>query len=90
MKSKGGLSIYFDDAIIYTRDDQTHLQKLSEFLQILIDNDLKCSVTKSFWMHDRIRYLGFDIGPEGISANLIKLAYSTDHFCFLCSDFFSF
>jgi transposase InsO family protein len=43
------------------------LQKLSEFLQILIDNDLKCSVTKSFWMHDRIRYLGLDIGPEGIS-----------------------
>jgi transposase InsO family protein len=67
MKAKGGLSIYFDDAIIYTRDDQTHLQKLSEFLQILIDNDLKCSVTKSFWMHDRIRYLGLDIGPEGIS-----------------------
>jgi hypothetical protein len=67
MKSKGGLSIYFDDAIIYTRDDQTHLQKLSEFLQILIDNDLKCSVTKSFWMHDRIRYLGLDIGPQGIS-----------------------
>jgi ribonuclease HI len=67
MKSKGGLSIYFDDAIIYTKDDQTHLQKLSEFLQILIDNDLKCSVTKSYWMHDRIRYLGLDIGPEGIS-----------------------
>jgi hypothetical protein len=67
MKSKGGLSIYFDDAIIYTRDDQAHLQKLSEFLQILIDNDLKCSVAKSFWMHNRIRYLGLDISPQGIS-----------------------
>jgi hypothetical protein len=67
MKAKGGLSYYVDDLITYTATPSEHLQKIDEVLEILIENDLRCSTKKTFFMFTEIRHLGVNIGPQGVS-----------------------
>jgi hypothetical protein len=67
LRARGSFCCYFDDSLSHTATPVEHLQFIHQFLSILIENDLKCSVKKSFLMYNNIRYLGVDIGPEGIS-----------------------
>jgi hypothetical protein len=67
LRARGSFCCYFDDSVLHTANPEQHLQLIDQFLSTLIENDLKCSVKKSFLMYNNIRYLGVDIGPEGIS-----------------------
>ena len=66
MRSRGSLCYYIDDSIIHTVSAALHLEKIDEFLCLLIENDLKCSVAKSQLMATRIKYLGVCIDEEGV------------------------
>jgi hypothetical protein len=66
MRSRGSLCYYIDDCIIHTISAALHLEKIDEFLGLLIENDLKCSVAKSHLMATRIKYLGVCIDSQGI------------------------
>jgi hypothetical protein len=46
LRAKGGFCFYLDDSIIFSTDEKSLLEKIDEFLSILIDNDLKCSIAK--------------------------------------------
>jgi RNase H-like domain found in reverse transcriptase len=46
---------------------EEHLNQLSQTLQILINADLKCSVSKSFFCFNKIRSLGVDITEQGLA-----------------------
>ena len=61
------LHYYVDDLICFTPTLKEHFNYLSQIFQILIDNDLKCSVAKSFFFYNRIRYLGIDITENGLA-----------------------
>ena len=67
LRATGSFCVYTDDSLIFTVSADEHIQRIDEFLAILIQNDLKCSVKKTFLMQTEIRYLGVDIGPQGIS-----------------------
>ena len=67
MRAKGGFCFYLDDCCIFSTDEKSHLEKIDEFLSILIDNDLKCSVAKSFFLENRIKFIGVIIDENGIS-----------------------
>ena len=67
MRHTAGLSFYCDDIILYTSSISSHLTLLNNMLSLLIQNDLKCSVTKSYFLYTSINYLGRIISKEGIS-----------------------
>ena len=67
MRHRAGLSFYCDDVIIYTSTISGHLALLDQMLSLLIDNDLKCSVSKSYFLYTSIDYLGRTISKDGIS-----------------------
>ena len=67
MRHRAGLSFYCDDVIIYTSTISGHLSLLDQMLSLLIDNDLKCSVSKSYFLYTSIDYLGRTISKDGIS-----------------------
>ena len=67
LKDKAFLAYYVDDCLIYGVSAEKHVQNIDLFLSVLIQNGLKCSVSKSFLMQNKIRYLGVDLGPDGIS-----------------------
>jgi Reverse transcriptase (RNA-dependent DNA polymerase)/gag-polyprotein putative aspartyl protease len=67
MRQKGGLSFYCDDVIIYTVTVKEHLSLLDQMLSRLIDNGLKASVSKSYFLYNSVKYLGVIISADGIS-----------------------
>jgi Reverse transcriptase (RNA-dependent DNA polymerase)/RNase H-like domain found in reverse transcriptase len=67
MRSRGSLCYYIDDCIIHTISAELQIQKIDEFLCLLIENDLKCSVAKSHLMATSIKYLGVCIDKNGIN-----------------------
>jgi Reverse transcriptase (RNA-dependent DNA polymerase) len=67
MRSRGSLCYYIDDCIIHTISAELQIQKIDEFLCLLIENDLKCSVAKSHLMATSIKYLGVCIDKNGVN-----------------------
>ena len=67
LRATGSLCCYFDDSLLHTASAEEHIKLTDQFLAILIENGLKCSTKKSSLMYNNIRFLGVDIGPEGIS-----------------------
>jgi hypothetical protein len=67
LRATGSLCCYFDDSLLHTASAEEHIKLTDQFLSILIENGLKCSTKKSSLMYNNIRFLGVDIGPEGIS-----------------------
>jgi hypothetical protein len=61
MRATGTFSVFVDDSLIYTTSAEEHLQRIDEFLAILIENNLQCSTKKSFLMQNEIRYLGLEL-----------------------------
>ena len=66
MKAKGNLCYYIDDSIIHTVTPELHLKKIDEYLSLLIENNLRCSVSKTFFMFTSIKWLGVIIDKDGI------------------------
>ena len=67
MKMQGSLQFYVDDLLCHSVTINDHIKHLSQMLQVLIDADLKCSVSKSFFCYNKIRYLGVEISDKGLS-----------------------
>jgi hypothetical protein len=67
LRATGSFCCYFDDSMLHTASAEEHIKLTDQFLSILIENGLKCSTKKSSLMYNNIRFLGVDIGPEGIS-----------------------
>jgi hypothetical protein len=67
LREQSFLAYYVDDVLIHSLSHQQHIKYIDTFLSVLIENGLKCSVSKTALMQDKIRFLGVDIGPDGIS-----------------------
>ena len=66
LKQTGHFSCFMDDALIHTASPDVHLLRIDQYLSILIENGLKCSIKKTFLMQNEIRFLGVDITRQGI------------------------
>jgi hypothetical protein len=67
MRSKGGLTYYLDDLLIFSTSPTQHIKQLDQVLEILIENNLSCSTKKTLIMQSSIKHLGVIISSEGIS-----------------------
>ena len=70
--------VYLDDILIFSDDPSKHEEHVREVLRRLRKHDLFCKPEKCEFHADRIEYLGYIIGPEGISMDPKKIASILD------------
>ncbi len=67
------LLIYIDDLLILSSSEEEGLVRLEVVLDTFIQNNIKVNIGKSLFLVRRVKYLGFILGPVGISPNPSKV-----------------
>ena len=73
-----GVIPYFDDIIVYSEDEQTHLHLLEQIFQRFIDHGIKLRKEKCTFMKPEVEYLGIIISHGQQRPNPKKLQAVSD------------
>ena len=65
--------VYIDDILVFSDDEQSHMQDLESVFQILTDNNLKISLPKCLFNVKQLDFLGYNISSEGLKPTSQKL-----------------
>ena len=65
--------IYLDDFLIYSKDEESHIEHVRAVLQRMREVQLYASLEKSEFCTQSIKFLGHQISPDGISADPSKV-----------------
>ena len=70
--------IYLDDILIYSDDPAKHKDHVKEVLRRLRKHGLYAKAEKCEWSVQSVEYLGFRLGPEGLSMDPAKVQMVLD------------
>ena len=70
--------VYFDDILIYSRDEEEHLTHLREVLLALRANKLYINLKQCSFLTNRLLFLGFVVGKDGIQVDEAKVKVIRD------------
>lgn len=73
--------IYIDDIIIFSKDDDTHIENLAKIFQTLQSANMKCQLDKCEFMKNKVEFLGFVVSDRGIETNPNKVAAIANYPC---------
>ncbi|KAJ4719092.1 RNA-directed DNA polymerase [Melia azedarach] len=65
--------VYFDDILIYSSDEESHLVHLREVFKALRENKLFVNLKKCNFMQRNLVFLGFVVGADGITVDESKV-----------------
>ena len=65
--------VFFDDILIYSKNDKEHEAHVREVLSILRKNQLYAKMSKCTFFARKVEYLGFIVSQEGIGVDLAKI-----------------
>ena len=65
--------VYFDDILIYSRDEGEHLTHLRHVLSALRENQLFVNLKKCVFLTNKLVFLGFVISSEGVHVDDEKM-----------------
>jgi hypothetical protein len=65
--------VYFDDILIYSQNTEEHLEQVREVLDVLRDNKLYLNLKKCTFLKDKLLFLEFIVGAEGIQVDEEKV-----------------
>ena len=70
--------VYLDDVLIYSKDEQSHLDHVRAVLQAFDAANLKAKISKCSFAQASTRFLGYLVSPSGLSPDPKKVASVTD------------
>lgn len=70
--------VYFDDILIYSKDEDEHFNHVMKVLEVLKENELYVNLKKCVFLQRRLLFLGFIITSEGIHVDDSKVAAIRD------------
>jgi hypothetical protein len=65
--------VYFDDILIYSKDEDEHLHHIRKVLCVLKENELYVNLKKCVFLQTKLIFLGFVITSEGIHVDDSKV-----------------
>jgi hypothetical protein len=65
--------VYFDDILIYSQTTEEHQEQVREVLKVLRENKLYLNLKKCTFLTDKLLFLGFIVGAEGIQVDEEKV-----------------
>ena len=70
--------VYFDDILIYSKNEYEHFDHVRQVLEVLKENELYVNLKKCVFLQKRLVFLGFVITSEGIHVDVSKVAAIRD------------
>lgn len=70
--------VYFDDILIYSKTRDEHLGHLHKVLQVLQENQLYVNLKKCTFCTNKLLFLGFVVGEDGIQVDEAKVSAIKD------------
>ncbi|XP_055913761.1 uncharacterized protein LOC129947273 [Eupeodes corollae] len=76
--NSGKLLIYIDDLLVATETKEDHFSVLKEVLDVVSEHSLQLRLDKCVFMHEQIKYLGYEVSANGIGPNVDGLKAVAD------------
>jgi len=68
-----GVVVYLDDILIYSENEEEHIELVKKVLAKLEEHQLAVSVTKSVFHVESVEFLGYIVGIEGVTMSERKV-----------------
>ena len=65
--------VFFDDILIYSKDEEEHTNHVKKVLDLLRQHKLYAKLSKCTFFSPKVEYLGFIVSQEGISVDPAKV-----------------
>ena len=65
--------VYFDDILIYSRNESEHCDHIRQVLQVLRDNKLYANLEKCTFAKDKVIFLGYVVSKNGVEVDSSKI-----------------
>ncbi|KAK1601928.1 hypothetical protein QYE76_027033 [Lolium multiflorum] len=71
--------VYFDDILIYSRNESDHTIHIRHVLQVLRDNQLYGNLEKCTFCKDKVIFLGYVVSQHGVEGVVFEWGAAQDH-----------